>query len=251
MSAMKNSIKTSAIWITLATIPLNINANFFDQQTTLLKNNTKTLLYKNLEKNGSDSIINGKNIDILTLTSINSRIITDAVSNYFDEEVKAFKISKQAKEKLNQTINAYLSKHSILKIWNDWTVRFIIDDKKAFSQMVKDFTNIIIDDMPFLIKKVAIPLFLWWNNSIQQKLDNLDSTAMNLKENQYKDVIFDYIWWIVKRVVSSTNWKMKIWDYYNSINSYYPNKHYNNIMNQLNNLWLKNQDIKNLKYPFK
>jgi len=247
---MKDAIKTSTIWIAFATIPLNINASFSNQQTKLLKNNTKISLYDNLSKDSSNLIKNGKSINISDLSTINSHIIVNAVSDYFDEEVKAFKLSKQAKEKLNRTLNSYLSKHSILRIWNDWTVRFIIDDKKAFSKMVKDFTNIIIDDMPFLIKKVVIPLFLWWNNSIQQKLNNLESTAMNLKENQYKDIIFDYIWWIVKRVVSSTNWKMKIWDFYNSINSYYPNKHHINIMKQLNNLWLTNQDIKNLKYPF-
>ncbi len=103
---MKNLIKSSAIWITFATMPLNINANFYNQQTKLLKNNTKVSLYDSLDKDSTNLIKSNKNIDILTLTSINSRIITDAVSNYFDEEVKAFKISKQAKEKLNQTINA-------------------------------------------------------------------------------------------------------------------------------------------------
>jgi hypothetical protein len=97
-------------------MPLNINANFYNQQTKLLKNNTKVSLYDNLEKDSTNLIKSNKNIDILALSTINSRIITDAISNYFDEEVKAFKISKQAKEKLNQTINAYLSKHSILKI---------------------------------------------------------------------------------------------------------------------------------------
>jgi hypothetical protein len=39
-------------------------------------------------------------------------------------------------------------------------VGFYIDDKKEFSKMIKGVVNVVIEDMPFLIKKVVIPLFL-------------------------------------------------------------------------------------------
>ena len=111
--------------------------------------------------------------------------------------------------------------------------------------------NIILDDMPFLVRKIIIPLFLWWNDAIQQKLDNLDTTAMEMKEKQYKDVVFDNVAWIVKRVAISLKWNMKIGKFYDSVDSYYPNQNSNNIRMELDRLWLKDQDIKNLKYPFK
>jgi hypothetical protein len=79
----------------------------------------------------------------------------------------------------------------------------------------------------------------------------LDGTVMNMKEKQYKDVVFDYLAWIIKRVLVSVNWDMKVGDYYNRVVNYYPNKYSGEIMKDLDNLWLKDQDIKNLKYPFK
>ena len=72
-----------------------------------------------------------------------------------------------------------------------------------------------------------------------------------MKEKQYKDVIFDNVAWIVKRVAISVKWNMKIGKFYDSVSSYYPNQNSNNIRIELDKLWLKDQDIKNLKYPFK
>jgi len=44
---------------------------------------------------------------------------------------------------------------------------------------------------------------------------------------------------------------MKIGKFYDTVNIYYPNQNYSNIKTELDKLWLKDQDIKNLKYPFK
>ena len=122
---------------------------------------------------------------------------------------------------------------------------------KFFSNMMKQLVKVIIDDMPFLLRRVAIPVFFGWVSSIQRSLDNLDVTAMNMKEKQYKSVVFDYMWWIVKRVLISMNGDMKIWDYYNSIRRYYPNRNSDKIVQELETLWLKDKDMKNLQYPFK
>jgi hypothetical protein len=162
-----------------------------------------------------------------------------------------FKISQKARDRISLLLRNYLATHSVLKIWSDWNLIFEIDNKKDFSLMLKQFVNIILDDMPFLVRKIIIPLFLWWNDTIQQKLDNLDTTVMEMKEKQYKDVIFDNVAWIVKRVAISVKWNMKIGKFYDSVSSYYPNQNSNNIRIELDKLWLKDQDIKNLKYPFK
>ena len=126
-----------------------------------------------------------------------------------------------------------------------------MDDKREFSRVVKQLVNLIIDDMPFLVKKVWIPLYFGWNDRLQEKLDNLWNTVMNMKEKQYKDVIFDYVWWIVKRVAKSVNWKMTVGQYYNDVSGYFPNKNLSSISQELIRTWIWNQDIKYMEYPFK
>jgi hypothetical protein len=38
-------------------------------------------------------------------------------------------------------------------------VIFVIENKKDFSNMMKQLVKVIIDDMPFLLRRVAIPVF--------------------------------------------------------------------------------------------
>jgi len=59
--------------------------------------------------------------------------------------------------------------------------------------MVRQFSGVIFNDMPFLIRKVIVPVFFGGSDGIQHKLSNLDGTVMNMKEKQYKDVVFDYL----------------------------------------------------------
>lgn len=246
---MRNSIKTWIISATFATMPLNISGNNFENYNKNLKNNEiNTSLFENLKSTEPSLIWNKEYINVVT---VDPKIIDNAVMSYFNEEVKMFKISQKAKDRISLLLSNYLSNHSVLKIWSDWNLIFEIDNKKDFSLMLKQFVNIILDDMPFLVRKIIIPLFLWWNDAIQQKLDNLDTTTMEMKEKQYKDVIFDNVAWIVKRVAISVKWNMKIGKFYDSVDSYYPNQNSNNIRMELDRLWLKDQDIKNLKYPFK
>lgn len=246
---MKNSIKAWIISATFATMPLNVNGNSFENYNKNLRiDEINTSLFENLKKTEPSLIADKECINVII---VDPKVIDDAVMNYFDEEVKIFKISQKARDRISLLLRNYLATHSVLKIWSDWNLIFEIDNKKDFSLMVKQFVNIILDDMPFLVRKIIIPLFLWWNDAIQQKLDNLDITAYEMKEKQYKDVIFDNVAWIVKRVAISVKWNMKIGKFYDSVSSYYPNQNSNNIRIELDKLWLKDQDIKNLKYPFK
>ena len=245
---MRNSIKTWIISATFATMPLNISGNGFENHNKNLKNEEINIsLFENLKR--SSSIIWDR--EYINVVTVDPKVIDNAVMNYFDEEVKMFKISQKAKDRISLLLSNYLSTHSILKVWSDWNMIFEIDNKRDFSLMVKQFVNIILDDMPFLVRKVIIPLFLWWNDAIQKKLDNLDTTAYEMKEKQYKDVVFDNVAWIVKRVAISIKWNMKIGKFYDSVSSYYPNQNSNSIRMELDRLWLKDQDIKNLRYPFK
>lgn len=245
---MRNAIKTWIISATFATMPLNTSGNNFENFNKNLKNEEiNTSLFENLKK--SNSIIWNK--ECINVVTVDPKIIDNAVMNYFDEEVKMFKISQKAKDRVSLLLNNYLSTHSILKVWSDWNLIFVIDNKKDFSLMVKQFVNIILDDMPFLVRKVIIPLFLWWNSAIQQKLNNLDITAYEMKEKQYKELVFDDVAWIIKRVAIAVKWNMKIGNFYDTVNGYYPNQNYSSIKTEIDKLWLKDQDIKNLKYPFK
>lgn len=244
---MKSSIKAPLISLAFATMPLNSDAKNYDYRNDC-ENRINTSLFENLSK---DSVLLGENREKIELVKVNSKIIVDAVLNYFDEDVKMFKLSQKAKDRLTNLLNSYLASHWVLKLWSDWNLIFVIDNKRDFSLMVKSFVNIVIDDMPFLVRKVVIPLFLGWNDVIQQKLDNLDETLMNMKEKQYKDVMFDYIAWFIKKVAISSKSNMKVGAYFDTVSGYYPNENSGKIKNDLNKMWLKDKDIKNLKYPFK
>ena len=73
----------------------------------------------------------------------------------------------------------------------------------------------------------------------------------DMKPKQYKSIVFDYVWGIVKRVAKSINWKMTLKDYYEDVSWYFPNKNSDQIVQELVSNWNWNIDIKNLVYPFK
>lgn len=244
---MKSSIKLPLISVAFATMPLNSDVKFCNHKNDC-ENSINTSLFENLNHN---SIVLNDDNERINLVSVNSKIVVDAVLNYFDEDVKVFKLSQEARIKLTELLNSYLSNHWVLKVWTDWNLFFVIDNKREFSLMVKKFVNIVLNDMPFLVRKVVIPLFLGGNDVIQQKLNNLDETLMNMKEKQYKDIMFDYIAWFIKRVAISSKSNMKVGSYFDAVSSYYPNGNSAKIKNDLDVMWLKNMDIKNLKYPFR
>ena len=225
--------------------PLSASAKNFDNKWAQKDINTE--LFVNLNNNPDSS----ENIGQLNVIWIEPKIVIDAVLNYFDEDVKMYKLSPQARQKLVSVLDSYLRSHPILVISKSRKIEFVIDDKREFALMVKQFVNTVLDDMPFLVRKVAIPLFFGGNDAIQQKLDNLDETVMNLKEKQYKDVILDYIWSIVKKVAKNLDWKITVKEYYEDISGYYPNKNWAHIMQELDESWQADNDMKNLKYPIK
>ena len=183
-----------------------------------------------------------------SLLIVNSKVVVDAVMNYFDEDVKKFKLSMKARSQIKSILDSYFASHTFFVVNNLGNVEFYIDDKREFSKMVKSLMNIVIEDMPFLVRKVVIPLFLWWNDAIQRKLDNLDATVYNMKEKQYKDIIFDCVARITKKVCININWKTTIGEYYSNISKYFPNKNWNHVLQELDASGQSSLDIKKFKY---
>ena len=95
-----------------------------------------------------------------SLSIVDSKMVVDAVMNYFDEDVKKFKLSMKAKNQIKSILDSYFSSHSFFVTNNSGKVEFYIDDKKEFSKMIKEVMSIVIEDMPFLVRKIVIPLFL-------------------------------------------------------------------------------------------
>ena len=238
---MKNFVKTWVVSLMLWVSSLS-SANNFENNQNNLKNQTNYQLSKTLDFQDDKEIVS---------SYVEPRIITNAILDYFDEEVKMYKLSWKAKEKVVSILNTYLNNHPVLVIWTQWRMNFVIDDKKEFCRVVKELVNVIVDDMPFLVRKVWVPLIFGWSDKLQEKLDDLENTIYNMKEKQYKDVIFDYIWWIVKRVAKSVNWKMTVNQFYGDVSRYFPNKNSANISQDLLRTWNWSIDIKYMKYPFK
>ena len=91
---------------------------------------------------------------------VNPNIVVSAVLRYFDEDVKKFKLSPKARNEIKCVLDSYFTFHSFFVVDNSGKLEFYIDDKKEFSKMIKGVINIVIEDIPFLVKKVVIPLFL-------------------------------------------------------------------------------------------
>ena len=117
--------------------------------------------------------------------------------------------------------------------------------------MIKNLANTLFDWMSKVIREIAIFLVFWWNEELQNTLNHLDSSVMNLSSKQYKDIVFDYFLWIVKNVASDRNLKITLRDYYTAVHKYYPNKHHVKILEELEKTWKFDEDVRNLKYPFK
>jgi len=183
-----------------------------------------------------------------SLSIVDSRVVVDAVMSYFDEYVKKFKLSMKSKNQIKSILDSYFSSHSFFVINNSGKIQFYIDDKKEFSKMIKSVMDVVIEDMPFLIRKIVIPLFLWWNDTIHKKLDNLYTTVYTMKEKQYNDIIFDCVAWITKRVYANIDWKTTVGEYYDSISKYFPNKNWNHVLQELNASGQSKLDIRKFKY---
>ena len=251
---MKNWIWAYLVWIALAASPISdVKAETFMWRNNLelSEGKAKKELLQSLNGDNPNEITLQWVMEVGSLTPISARIITNAALNYFDEEVKLYSLKWEARKKVEQIMMEYLSAHPILKMNSDWDILFLIDNKKEFASMIKNLANTLFDWMPKVIRDIAIWIAFGWNEELQKTLNNLDSTVMNLPIKQYKDIVFDYFWGIVKRVASSMEWEITVRDYYDSVNKYYPNKNCEKIWKELEKTWQLDDNMVVLKYPFK
>ena len=239
---MKNIIATWVIWATLIANPLSTDeSDFIKHEKTIeewIKSNISTTL-KSVDSN-----------EIMSLW-INARVVTNAALSYFDEEVRLYDLIWEPRKKVEATLMKYFSSHPILRVTQNWSLVFEIDDKAAFSDMIQELADAILWWMSPFMRTIAITIAFGWNAWLHNKLGDLDKTVRNLKSKEYKNIVFDYLGWIVKRVAKTVGWKMSVRGYYNSVNNYYPNIHSPQIISELNKSGQSHTDIRNLQYPFK
>ena len=253
---MKNEIRASIVWVALAFAPFSdLNANNYIEESSLklLWNNIniKSELFKSLNNVRTNEIVLQWTKEFEIISPVDSKIVIEAALSYFDEEVKLYSLKWEARENVKIILSKYLSSYPILRQNSNWELLFIIDNKPAFANMIKELANTLFDWMPKIIRDIAILIAFWGNEELQKTLNNLDSTVMNLPIKQYKDIVFDYFAWIVKRVASSQWLKITVRDYYSKVYEYYPNKNHDKILKELDKTWQLDDNIENLKYPFK
>lgn len=251
---MSSKIWACLVWVALSISPFSDSkANNFDKENNIryLWNKTNTELYQSLSYFNSHIIFSQSLEKHESLVPIDSKIVIDAALSYFDEEVKLYSLKGTARENVQLILKNYLSNHPILKKNSNWEVIFIIDDKQEFASMIKDLANTLFDWMPKIIRDIAVLIAFGWNEELQKTLNNLDRTLYLLPSKQYKDIVFDYFWWILKRICYRVDWSIMVEDYYGKVYIYYPNKNHVQILNELNNTWQIDNDMKDLKYPFK
>ena len=251
---MRNENWASIVWAALAIAPFSgLKANDFAEDNNMkwLWNKINTELYHSLDKDNPNIISLQWSKEQEVLMSIDSKIVIDAALSYFDEEVKLYSLKWEARENVVLILQNYLSSHPILKKNAKWEVVFIIDDKKEFASMIKNLANTLFDWMPKVIRDIAIWIAFGWNEELQKTLNNLDRTLYLLPSKQYKDIVFDYFWWILKRICYRVDWGIMVEDFYGKVYVYYPNKNHEQILKELNDTWQIDNDIKDLKYPFR
>ena len=251
---MRNEIWASLVWAALAIAPFSgLKANSFvvDNNIKWLGNKVNTELYHSLYKDNPNEISLQWAMESEPFSPIHEKVVINATLNYFDEQVHLYSLEWKARENVQIILKDYLSVHPILKKDSKWNMLFLIDNKSEFADMIKSLANTLFDWMPKVIRKIAIFLVFWWNEELQDTLNNLDYTVMNLSIKQYKDIVFDYFLWIVKNVASAMDLKITLRDYYTAVHKYYPNKNHVKILEELENTWKFDEDVRYLKYPFK
>ena len=238
---MKNLIKTWIVSAALAASSLSASANDFPKTSDTI----------NITKSNLSNALNVRWWDESMRYNIDARVFTDAALSYFDEEVRLYDLKWEAREQVESVLMSYFSRHPVLKMSENGELELVIDDKKEFESMIRKLADAILWWMSPLLRTIWITIAFWWHSWMERQLNNIWETLHDLKPKLYKNIVFDYVWWIITRAAKSSGWKMTIKNYYKNVDGYYPNKNFEVIMSELDNTGQWSVDIKNLKYPFK
>lgn len=175
---------------------------------------------------------------------ISANHFSNAAITYLKTNVPDLPFSNDTQNKVQWTLNTYFNSYPIIKKSNKRNMIFEIWNKAAFSAMLKQLREQIMSWMSRIERKGA-RVFYWKKiDAIETTINNIDGTLNNLDPNQYENVIFNCLWWIVKNVVEVENWTMTVQNYYNNVKRYYPNINETQIDNDLRNSWQAEKDIK-------
>lgn len=185
----------------------------------------------NNNQNGGERINNSEQVE----KYIEPQVIIDAMFNYLKKEVTFFKyLNSGTKNEISGVIKTYLSKHHLLAIWKDGKMKLVLNDegKKDFIAMSKRIVNMMKNEV-MNNKVIKSSLRLCWKykkviksiDKLYNYLDNLDKNLYNMPTKKYMDIMFGYVWWIIKEILLKNNlWNMTIWEFFGYISGYYPNK---------------------------
>ena len=174
--------------------------------------------------------------NVESFESINANTISNAAIQTLNQ-AKSF--DKQTNNKVKATLNTYLQEHPMLKKSANGHMVFEIWDKRKFNNTLKQVWNDVLSWLNMIERWLAKALFGW-------KLDNIDKTMRELKAKEYENVVFKYLWWIVKETVKAENWNMTVQEFYDSVKRYYPNKNASTIERHLAQSGQANKDIKDM-----
>ena len=175
-----------------------------------------------------------------TFEAINANIFSTAAINYLKTNVPELPLDDDTQENVQRMLNWYFNSYPILKKSNKKNMIFEIWNKTKFSETLKSIWNEIESWIGFFT-------WLFGRKKIKElgaKINNFENELKNSSSNDYENIIFKYLWWIVQDVVKYENWTMTVQNYYDSIKKHYPNKNDTQISNDLQNSGQSNVDIK-------
>ena len=91
-------------------MPLNVDGNSFGKNQDVIENHTNTEL---------STALNSENSKKMVEICVEPRIISKAILDYFDEEVKLYKLTPEAKINIEKVLNSYFSAHNVFNMDDD------------------------------------------------------------------------------------------------------------------------------------
>lgn len=219
----KNSTETET-----PTENMEWNSNWNENQNNSWNDNQKN--------SWDESQNNSENENIETFDAINADSFSNAAIATLNN-AKSFNAATT--NKIKTTLNNYLQTNPLLKKSANGHMVFEISDKTKFSNTIKQVWADALSWLNMIERWLAKAIF-WW------KLDDINKTMRELSPKEYKNVVFKYLWWIVKDMVKAENWTMTVKEFYDSVKKCYPNKNANAIESALINSGQANIDIKNM-----
>lgn len=228
-----------------------INFNEIDEINTGLDDLKSEI---NSNQNVSKRIDNWEQIE----KYVEPEVIIDAMFSYFKKKVKFFRyLNSEIKKEISSVLKSYFSKHHFLAIWKDGKMKLVVDDvgKSDFVAMSKKIITIMKNEV-MNNELIRSSLRLWWKykkvvnyfDKLCNYFNKLDNNLYNMPTMKYMEIMFGYVWWIVKEVLlKEKSWSMTIGEFYGYISSCYANKHgeaLSKIMSSSHRKW----DTKPIKY---